>query len=72
MLPLTSQVKAVYPFEVLIPAGQAGLKVASKVKANQIRTVDKRRLGPDPLGDVVAVPIMRHVAGALKIHLAIE
>lgn len=33
-----------YPFEVLIAKGVAGLSLDSRVKANQIRTVDKRRL----------------------------
>ncbi|MGE3908204.1 MAG: type II toxin-antitoxin system PemK/MazF family toxin [Chloroflexota bacterium] len=35
----------VYPFEVLVPAGEAGLSADSKVALDQIRTVDKRRLG---------------------------
>ena len=35
----------VYPFEVLVSAGEGGLTVASKVLLDQIRTVDKRRLG---------------------------
>jgi mRNA interferase MazF len=35
----------VYPFEVLVPAGEGGLPQASKVALDQIRTVDKRRLG---------------------------
>ncbi len=34
-----------YPFEVLVPAGEAGLSRDSKVLLDQIRTVDKRRLG---------------------------
>lgn len=44
--PITSQgTERVYPFEVLVPAGEAGLNRASKVLTSQIRTVDKRRLG---------------------------
>lgn len=35
----------VYPFEVLIPVGEAGVTLTSKVALDQIRTVDKRRLG---------------------------
>lgn len=45
VLPLTGQpARKQYPFEVAIPKGVAGLTVDSRVKANQIRTVDKRRL----------------------------
>jgi mRNA interferase MazF len=43
--PITSRrVDRVYPFEVLIPAGEGGLPQKSKALLNQIRTVDKARL----------------------------
>ena len=35
----------VYPFEVLIPAGEGGLPYPSKAALDQIHTVDKLRLG---------------------------
>jgi mRNA interferase MazF len=35
----------VYPFEVLINAGEGGLSRASKILLNQVRTIDKTRLG---------------------------
>ncbi len=35
----------VYPFEVLIPAAEGELPHPSKAALDQIRTVDKRRLG---------------------------
>lgn len=35
----------VYPFEVLIPAAEGGLPRPSKAALDQIRTVDKGRLG---------------------------
>ena len=44
VLPITSSVGKVYPFEVFIPKGIAKLPEDSKVKANQIRTVDKKRI----------------------------
>ena len=44
--PMTSQgIHRVYPFEVLVQAGQGGVSEASKVALDQIRTVDKQRLG---------------------------
>lgn len=43
--PLTSKpAKKIYPFEVLLPKGQAGLSEDSRVKLNQVRTIDKKRL----------------------------
>ena len=45
VLPLTSQrLEKVYPFELLLPKGTANLPKKSKVKADQIRTLDKSRL----------------------------
>lgn len=45
VLPITGQpAKKQYPFEVPIPKGVAGLTMDSRIKANQIRTIDKRRL----------------------------
>lgn len=45
VLPISGQAaEKQYPFEVLVPKGIAGLTVDSRIKANQIRTVDKRRL----------------------------
>ncbi len=42
--PITSNVKKVYPFEVLIPAESSGLSKESKVMIDQLRSCDKRRL----------------------------
>ena len=72
VLPITSKVKVVRPFEVQLTEGQGGLKEAGKVKVNQIRTVDKRRLLGTPLGPRLNGKVMDQVAQALKIHLAIS
>ena len=42
--PMTSNVAKVYPFEVLVPKGAAGLNKDSKIMLDQIRSLDKRRL----------------------------
>lgn len=66
--PLTSKPpKKVYPFEVSLPRGQAGLSNDSRVKLNQIRTVDKKRL-IDYLGKVDSEYINK-INQALIIHL---
>jgi mRNA interferase MazF len=58
VVPVTSQTKTVYPFQVLLPARSCGLPKASKAQAEQIRSVAAQRLG--------------HVAGRLPSHLLDE
>lgn len=67
VLPITSSTEKVYPYEIRIKSAESGLKNDSKVKANQIRTIDKRRLGRK-LG-ALANEKMREVDDAVKIHL---
>ena len=44
--PVTSRgTDRVYPFEVRVDAGEGGVSETSKIVLDQIRTVDKRRLG---------------------------
>ncbi len=69
VLPITSQTDKVYPFEVFIKAGEGGLKESGKIKANQIRTIDKRRIAGGPLGPHVNDDVLLKVEDALKIHL---
>lgn len=71
VLPISSQIKTIRPFEILVTAGQGGLKETGKIKANQIRTVDKKRVVGGPLGPTLSVDIMGKVADAIKIHLEI-
>ena len=42
--PITSTTRKVYPFEVFIPLGTAGLDKDSKIMLDQIRSLDKKRL----------------------------
>ena len=45
IVPITSKhVNKIYPFEVLLPEGRGNLPKDSKVKTDQIRTLDKIRL----------------------------
>ncbi len=68
VLPITSQpaVKQ-YPFEVLVLKGAAGLTADSRIKANQIRTVDKHRLVS--FRGSLPSEFIPQVEKALKIHL---
>ena len=45
VLPISSQnVDKIYPFETLLPKGSGNLPKNSKVKADQIRTIDRARI----------------------------
>jgi mRNA interferase MazF len=68
ILPLTSKnLEKIYPFEVFLPKGTAELPKDSKVKADQVRTLDKRRL-IKYLGKLKKNEI-KAVEKALAIHL---
>jgi mRNA interferase MazF len=45
ILPITSTISKVYPFEVILHKGEGNHANDSKAKANQIRTIDKQRIG---------------------------
>ena len=45
VVPVTSKVTKIYPFQVLLPAATTGLAVDSKAQAEQIRSVATERLG---------------------------
>ncbi len=70
ILPVTSSVGKVYPFEVFLKKGIGNMPGDSKVKANQIRTIDKKRI-KDRIGNITE-DIMREIEKALKIHLEIK
>jgi mRNA interferase MazF len=44
VIPITSSIGRIYPFEALLPAKACGLAKDSRAKCNQIRTIDKKRL----------------------------
>ncbi|MGI8660641.1 MAG: type II toxin-antitoxin system PemK/MazF family toxin [Thermoleophilaceae bacterium] len=67
VVPVTSNVTRVFPFQVLLPAELTGLRVDSKAQAEQVRAISVTRLGP-VLGQVPA-SIMDQVDEALRLHL---
>ena len=67
VLPVTSSVGKVYPFEVFLKKGIGNISSDSKVKTNQIRTVDKKRL-KERIGKIPEA-ILNDIEKALKIHL---
>ena len=69
VVPMTSNVERIYPFQVLVPAGSSGLRRDSKAQAEQVRSVAFERLGQ--LVGQVPSPIMAMLDDALRIHLAL-
>ncbi|MGW8886394.1 type II toxin-antitoxin system PemK/MazF family toxin [Streptomyces sp. NPDC055749] len=69
VVPLTSNVSRIYPFQVLLPAGESGLPRDSKVQCEQVRAVAKERF----VRQVGAVPRLRmsEIDTALRRHLAL-
>lgn len=67
VIPISSQVGRVYPFQVRIPAGEGGLPRDSKALCEQIRTVSRQRLG-QRLGELPP-DRLRRIREALDRHL---
>jgi mRNA interferase MazF len=68
ILPITSKnLKGIYPFEVFLPKGAGNLPKDSKVKADQIRTLDQARI-IRRIGKLFRNQ-MDEIEKALKVHL---
>jgi mRNA interferase MazF len=71
ILPITSKnVSKIYPFEVFLPEGCGNLPKDSKVKADQIRTLDKIRLAKQ-IGKLGQREI-GEIDKAIKVHLRLS
>lgn len=70
VLPITSNISRVYPFELLIDPKESGLPKPSKVQAQQIRTIAKKRITGAPLGRLT-LETLKRVEGAIRLHLAL-
>jgi mRNA interferase MazF len=71
VIPLTSRKSAervIYPNEVLLPSGVAGLKVDSIALCYQIRTLDKDRLEQD-WGELHDVNLRQEIYEAIQFQL---
>jgi mRNA interferase MazF len=70
IMPITSNVAKIYPFEVLLQSADSGLSKLSKVQAQQIRTISKQRISGSVIGNLNE-PLMQLVESAIKLHLAL-
>ena len=67
VVPVTTNIARIYPFQVLLPAATTGLAADSKAQAEQIRSVATERL----LRRIGRVPPagMAELDDALRVHL---
>jgi mRNA interferase MazF len=70
VVPLTSNVDRVFPFEVLLMASRTGLNKDSKAMAQQVRTLDKSRLNARPAGQLQTDDLL-FLDAALRLHLGL-
>ncbi|MHB8319256.1 MAG: type II toxin-antitoxin system PemK/MazF family toxin [Acidimicrobiales bacterium] len=69
VVPVTSSVGRVYPFQVELSAEATGLRTDSKAQAEQVRSVAVQRVGPR-VGNVPA-DLIGQLDEALRLHLAL-
>ena len=69
VVPLTTKVERIYPFQVLLPASEVGTERDSKAQAEQVRAVSVGAVGAR-LG-IVPARLMRAIDQALRLHLAL-
>lgn len=68
VIPITSNINKVFPFEVLLLKTHSGLQKDSKAQCHQIRTISKTRITDKMIGFVQKNEV-RAVEEALKLHL---
>lgn len=69
IIPITSNTKKIYPFEVFLEMEDTGLPKQSKAQCHQIRTISKVRIKSKiPVGKILG-PIIQRIQTALEIHL---
>ena len=69
IVPVTSNTRRVYPFQVLLPAADTGLDADSKAQAEQLRAIAVERVGRR-IGRV-PIALLSALDEALRLHLAL-
>lgn len=69
VVPVTSSIARVFPFQVLLPAIATGLVRDSKAQAEQVRSVSVERIGG--LVGALAGPLLDELDDALRLHLSL-
>jgi mRNA interferase MazF len=69
VVPVTTNTARIYPFQVLLPAGQTGLPRDSKAQAEQVRSVAVERIGKR-VGQLPA-SLITELDQALRVQLSL-
>lgn len=69
VVPVTSNVERIYPFQVLLEAASTSLQRDSKAQAEQVRSVAVERVGTSVA--MVPPPVMTQLDDALRLHLSL-
>lgn len=69
VVPVTSNIQRIYPFQVLLQTAATGLQRDSKAQAEQVRSVAVERIGTRVA--MVPPPVMAQVDEALRLHLSL-
>lgn len=69
VVPVTSNLARVYPFQVMLRAAETGLTVDSKAQAEQLRSVAVERVGTRV--GLVPPKVLLALDEALRLHLAL-
>ena len=69
VVPVTSNIRKIYPFQVLLSAATSGLAVDSKAQAEQVRSIATQRL-LRRIGRVSATELAQ-LDDALRLHLGL-
>ena len=67
VVPITSNISRVFPFQVLLPAEEVGIRVDAKAQAEQVRSVSIERIGP-VIGRL-PTHLISTLDDALRLHL---
>jgi mRNA interferase MazF len=69
VVPVTSNVARIYPFQVLLSAERTGLDRDCKAQAEQVRSIGVQRIG-ERVGRL-PLELMHQLEEALRLHLAL-
>jgi mRNA interferase MazF len=69
VVPVTSSIERVYPFQVLLVAHDTGLAADSKAQAEQVRSIAVERIGPQV--GTLSAQLQAALDEALRLHLAL-
>ena len=69
IVPVTSNVARIYPFQIMLPAERCGLPMDSKAQAEQVRSIAVERVGRQ-VGQLPA-SLVSDLEDALRLHLGL-